>query len=76
MTTDVGEHRECAGGNYGAANGQAVEAVGKVHGIARADNDEHDKKHKGQKGQGPQVRIRGPFLNDKIRPELLEKWHQ
>src|ERR1700678_1124902 len=42
VAADVGEHGERAGGDDGAADSQAVEAVGEVDGIRGAHEDEDD----------------------------------
>ncbi len=39
---DVGQGRQGRGADQGQADGQAVQAVGQVDGVGRADEDEHD----------------------------------
>src|SRR6202043_2896964 len=51
VAADVGEHGERAGGDDGAADGQAVEAVGEVDGVAGAGDDDHHEEDEGQKVQ-------------------------
>ena len=44
VAADIREHGERARGNDGAADGQAVEAVGEIHRVRRAgENDDHPK---------------------------------
>ena len=54
VAADVGEHGQRAGGDDGAADGEAVEAVGEVDGVGRAhqhEDDEDDEGHKGEQSQ-------------------------
>ena len=55
VAADIGEHGERAGGDDGAADGEAVKAVGQVDGVGGADEDKDDKDDKGQKGKEAQV---------------------
>ena len=53
MAADVGEDRERAGGDDRAADGEAVETVGEIDGIARDhDDDKTTKKTNGRKARG------------------------
>ena len=53
MTADVSEHGQRPGCDHGAANGQSVQPVGKVDGIAGPDNHQHDENYEWQKRQRP-----------------------
>ena len=61
VAADVGEDGERAGGDDGAADGEAVEAVGEVDGVGGAHQHEDDEGDKGQKGEEAEMRNgRGP----------------
>ncbi len=51
VAADVGEHGERAGGDDGAADGEAVEAVGEVDGVGGAHEHEDDEGDEGQKDE-------------------------
>ena len=53
VAADISQHRKRSGRDHGAADRQAVKAVGKVHGVAGADDDQHDKDEERQKRQRP-----------------------
>ncbi len=52
-----------AGGDDGAADGQAVQAVGQVHGVARADDDQGDEDDEGQEGEHTQMGNRAQHVD-------------
>ena len=53
VAADVGEHGERAGGDDGAADGEAVEAVGEVDGVGGAHQHKDDEATKGTKASKP-----------------------
>jgi hypothetical protein len=57
MAADVGKHRQRAGRDQRAADGQPVEAVGQVDRVAGADEHEDDEDDEGQKRNRPQMRM-------------------
>ncbi len=56
VAADVGEHGERAGGDDGAADGQAVETVGEVNGVGGAHEHEDYECDEGHKDEEFQVR--------------------
>ncbi len=75
MAADVGEHRQRSGSDDGAADGQSVQAIGKVYRIRRAHQDEDNKDDEGHKGEKSQMRQRcRPEMPQQVGPELLEEW--
>jgi len=74
MSTDVGQHGQRPGRDHGAANRQAVEAVGEVHGIARTDDDDHHEDQERNEGYRPKMRVL-QAADHQVRPEMLEKRH-
>src|ERR1017187_1705188 len=76
VAAEVGEDGERSGGDHGATDGETVEAVGKIHGVAGPDNHDDNEDHEGQKGEGPQMRIRRPSLHYQVGPKLLKEWNQ
>ena len=55
MSADVGKHGESGGGNDGATDGEPVQSIGEVHGVARADDDQGDEENEGQKREYTEV---------------------
>src|SRR4029077_8149246 len=76
VPAEVGENRERSGCNYSATDGEPVEAIGKVDGVARRDNHKHNKTDERQESQGPEVRVNRPSLDHQVRVELLDERHQ
>src|SRR5437588_5964412 len=77
MAAHVSKNGQRSGGNDSATDGQAVQAVSQVHGVARTYNYDHDEQYKRRERQGPQVRVMTQTLDHQIRPELLhERDHQ
>ncbi len=74
VPADVGEHGQRAGGDDRAADGQPVEAVGEVHRVAGADNDDRDKEHERQKRQRRKIAV-VPAADHQVRAEMLEERH-
>ena len=75
MAADVGKHGERSGGDHRAADGQAVQTVGEVHGVAGSHNHEHHENHERQKRQRPELRIVPQAVDHQVGPELLEERH-
>ena len=57
MAADVSKNRKGPGGDDGAADGQTVQSVGEIHGIAGAHNHQHNENHERDEGQRPQMRV-------------------
>src|ERR1700719_3926104 len=64
IAAPVGEHGERAGSDDRAADGQAVETVGEIHGIRCSGNYQRNKKQKWQERQRPNVRRSHQGMND------------
>ncbi|QTK78004.1 hypothetical protein AT6N2_C0032 [Agrobacterium tumefaciens] len=45
ITSEIGNHAERRGGNHHGDDGQTIETIRQVHGIARADDDESTEEH-------------------------------
>ena len=67
VTAEVSENGERSGSNHCAADGEAIEAVGKIYGVARSDNHEHNESHEWQERRAardadwrPSARSPGP----------------
>src|SRR5947209_18108709 len=73
MAADVGQHRKSGGSNNRAADRQAVETVGQVHGIARACNHKHDKDDKRHECKPMKMWNLSHPLPNQIRPEPLQE---
>ena len=56
ITADVGKHGERAGSNDRAADGKAIQSVGEIDGIRRADDHNADEYKKWNKSQWPEMR--------------------
>src|SRR5208282_885615 len=76
VPAEVGENRKRSSRDHRASDGEPVEAVGKIHRVARSDNHNHHEDHERQKSQRPEVRMRRPSLDHQVRVELLEEWNQ
>src|SRR5947209_7801830 len=74
MTADVSKHGQGSGGDYRAADGEAIEPVGKIHGIAGSNQHQHHESHEGQKSQRPKVRMGEKGGKDQIWLEVFEEW--
>ncbi len=72
VPADIGKNGERSGGDDGAADREPVEAVGKVHGIAGANNDERDKRNERQKRQRRQLAVM-QAADHQVRPEVLQE---
>ena len=75
VAADIGEHGERAGGDDGAADGQPVEAVGKVDGVGGADQHKDDKDDEGQKRQKAQVRDGAKPMPLQVGTPALDERH-
>src|SRR5216684_4103694 len=73
VSADVGQHRQRSGGDDRASDGQSVEPVGEIHGVARSDDHQHHKQDKGGKSQPPERGAAAQRLNDQIGAELLHE---
>src|SRR6185312_10575912 len=71
----VGEDGEGSGGDDGAANGEAVKAVGKVDGIAVADDDQDDENYKRDKGNEREMWDVAEKSESQMRVKMLEERH-
>ena len=73
VAADVGEHGQRAGGDDGAADGQAVEAVGEVDGVRRAHQHKASPKAtKGTKARKPRCGIvAGQWCHSRSGRKLL-----
>ena len=56
VAADVGQHGQRARCNHRAADGQAVESVGEIHGIARSHDHQRHEGHERQERQRPKMR--------------------
>ena len=74
VAADVGQHRQRAGGDHGAADGQAVQTVGQVHRVAGADNHQAHEGDEGQERQRREVAMM-QAADDQVRAEVLEERH-
>ena len=74
MPADVGQHGQGPGGDHGAADRQAVEAVGEVHGVARSHDHDHHENQERQEGQRPKSGVQ-QAANHQVRTEVLEERH-
>src|ERR1700722_7825438 len=75
VPTEVSEHRERSRRDHRATDGQTVETVGKIHRIARPNNNDGDESYEWQERQRPQLRMRHQSLNHEVGIKLLEKWN-
>src|SRR5450631_414616 len=73
VATEVGENRKRSGSDHGTADGEPVQSVRKIHGVARSDNHKHNEGHERQEGQRPELGMNRPSLNHQVRVELLEE---
>ena len=74
MAADIGQHRQRAGRDDGAADRQAVEAVGQVHRVAGAGDDEHHEDHERQERQPVQMRdVAHPLPMTRSGRKLLQR---
>src|ERR1700687_3246331 len=76
VAAEVGKNRERSGCDHSAADGEPVEAISEIDGIARSDNHKHNKTDERQEGQRPEVRMNRQSLDHQVRVELLEERHQ
>ena len=76
VAADVGEHGERAGGDDGAADGEAVQAVGQVDGVAWSPSDTSmTKMTNGRKARKPQMRDVAAANATRGRGEGLDERH-
>src|SRR5580692_3769848 len=73
VAADVGQHRERAGSDNRAADGQAVETVRQIDRIRRTDNHHTNKNQERKKRQGPQMRRIHQGMDDQVGVQTLEK---
>src|SRR5215472_6139518 len=73
VSAQIGQDGQGSGRDYGAADGQAIQAVSQVDGIARTHQHQHHEQYERSKRQKPQVRIMPESVNGEVGPELLEK---
>src|SRR5215469_7654690 len=73
VAADVSKYREGSCSDDRAADGQAVETVGEVHGVRGANQDEADKNEKWDEGEPPPVRRFHQRVNHEIRMKALRK---
>src|SRR5438270_5840128 len=71
MSTHISEHGECAGGDDGAADGEAVKAVSEIHRVARADDHQRDETDKWDEREEPGVLAAKQRIDDQVRTEIL-----
>ena len=71
VAADVGEHGERAGGDDGAADGEAVEAVGEVDGVAEPMSTKMTKTTKGRKARRPRCGMRAGQCQSRSGRKLL-----
>src|SRR5437868_2616703 len=76
VPAEVGENRERSGRDHRTADCESVEAVGKIYGVARSNNHNHNKDHERQEGQRPEVGMNRQSLDHQVRVELLEERYQ
>ena len=76
VAADIGEHGQRSGGDDGAADSQAIQAIGKVHRIAGSDNYQRYEGDEWQKRQRPQMRIALQASDDEVGPKLFDERHQ
>ncbi len=75
MTANVGKHRQRAGGDQRATDGQTVEAVREIDRVGGPYQHKDNENDEWQKRDGPQMRIGNQPANHQVRTEALEKRH-
>ena len=75
VAADIGKHRERRGGDDCAADGQAVQTIRQVHGIARTDNDQRHKENERNKRQDAEVRNCAQRMDEEVGAKALEERH-
>src|ERR1700757_3158829 len=73
MSADVGKDGEGSGGYDGAADGEAVKAVGEIDGVARKDDDQDDEDDERQEGQQADVRNVREGAKRQMRMEAFDE---
>jgi len=73
VAAHIGEHSERARGDDGAADGEAVETVGEIHGIRGTRDNNRDKQKKGQKRERPEMFGMNKRVNNQIRMHAFEE---
>src|SRR5882762_72300 len=76
VPAEVGENRERSGRDHRTADGEPIETIGEIDGVARCDNHKHNKTDERQEGQRPEVRMNRQSLDHQVRVELLEERYQ
>ncbi len=75
VAADVSKDSQRSGSNDGASDGETVQAVGKIHRVARTHNHQHHKGHKRKKRQRPERRIVDQLLNHQVGMKLFDEGH-
>src|SRR5581483_11865779 len=76
MAADVGQDRQCAGGDDGAPDRESIQPVGEVNRVARTDNHYHDERDERDECRKPEVRFIDQGSDNQVRTELLEEGNQ
>ena len=73
VAADVGKHGKSPRRNDRATNGEAVEAIGEIHGIRGTNNHQADKDEKWKKRHGPPIRSLHQGVNHEVGVNSLGK---
>src|SRR5882724_3711143 len=74
VAADVSEHGERAGGDDGAADGEAVETVSEIDSVGRAGDDDCDEDEKRKKCERPEMFGVDERMDDEVRMHALQEW--